>query len=653
MLTILFLASNPYKTERLKLDRECREIKEKIKLSENREQLNFISEWAVKIKYLQDFIKEQNPDIIHFSGHGENAEIILEGEDGKPVSVPKKAIVRLLGRCKNLKLVVFNTCYSVSFAQETVEKIDFAIGMDGSVVDDTAITFAYRFYSSLGCGETVEDSFEDALTEIDLNNLSGSNVPKLFMKRGIDKSIVLIKKEEARNNDSKSTMIINLQNNSGQINTATNNSVINVVQNNSNSVEKDALKGQPEQETFNREHYGKSEALSKVKLGLDVMLDIATLRAAKSVIDLKVRNKDYNLYDIDISCLSTIVDAIILFDNVYVPNIEHNLYNELLVFFGESFKKLPVEGYLITDINKLSKNWVEQIQIEDIVESFGAFISYRGFGISSDYLLLQSVGVYKNGDLEKYNSNIIDYIKSLISKKHRTKLDRLFWKFSKLYESYTYTTDSYDVKTFLDNLAWLAYRTRCYHYISRDMNIDYMPHPLRSNICAYSIGGEGIKRFISEGIPHINSLEKFYREAAQIKHVFGDYKFASYEWPTLLPYLLKRVENKNEIIDIAYQIRNERGAKNLRKIIGELSHEYYEKGNLKYALQMNNEIIEFEKMLRKECDLGNTSKLKISIFFEHFSKPRLYFLKNIFNELVVSSSLGASYEKLIPTNTKC
>ena len=55
-----------------------------------------------------DFVTEKNPDVIHFSGHGENSDIILEGDDGSPVTVSKSAIIRLLGRCKNLKLNLQN-----------------------------------------------------------------------------------------------------------------------------------------------------------------------------------------------------------------------------------------------------------------------------------------------------------------------------------------------------------------------------------------------------------------------------------------------------------------------------------------------------------------------------------------------------------------
>jgi hypothetical protein len=229
MLTILFLASNPTNTGRLRLDKECREIKEKIKLSENSKQFNFISEWAVRIKNLLDFVTEKNPDIIHFSGHGEDSDIILEGEDGNPVTVSKSAIIRLLGRCKNLKLVVFNTCHSISFAEEAVRNVNFAIGMDGPINDDSAITFGYRLYSSLGIGRRVEDSYEDALTEIELNGLTGVDTPQLYIKDGIDKNMPLVEKEDQEDNNKDGT-VINVKDNSGQINIAKDNSIINAEQ---------------------------------------------------------------------------------------------------------------------------------------------------------------------------------------------------------------------------------------------------------------------------------------------------------------------------------------------------------------------------------------------------------------------------------------
>ena len=86
-------------------------------------------------------INECNPQVIHFSGHGQTSEIILEGDDGKAFNV-SRSYNKASGVCKNLKLVVFNICESELFAKEAALKVDFAVGMTTPIGDKAAIKFA-------------------------------------------------------------------------------------------------------------------------------------------------------------------------------------------------------------------------------------------------------------------------------------------------------------------------------------------------------------------------------------------------------------------------------------------------------------------------------------------------------------------------------
>jgi hypothetical protein len=185
MIKILLLSSNPYETERLQLDKEYREIENKINLSSNRKNINFIYKSAVKIEYILDFINEHNPDVLHFSAHGEKSKIVFESNDGKSVYVNEDTINDIIKGCKNLKVVLFNTCYSSSIAKKLSQEINFVIGMNGKISDNAAIAFAYRFYHSIGTFRNVEESFQDALIEIKLNSLKDFDKPKLFIKPGI------------------------------------------------------------------------------------------------------------------------------------------------------------------------------------------------------------------------------------------------------------------------------------------------------------------------------------------------------------------------------------------------------------------------------------------------------------------------------------
>ena len=69
-MKILFLAANPIASGRLALDEEARSIEEKVRSSKHRDSVIFRSCWAVRPADLQQAILEEDPTVVHFSGHG-------------------------------------------------------------------------------------------------------------------------------------------------------------------------------------------------------------------------------------------------------------------------------------------------------------------------------------------------------------------------------------------------------------------------------------------------------------------------------------------------------------------------------------------------------------------------------------------------------
>jgi hypothetical protein len=57
-IKLLFLAANPTDTDRLRLDEE------------SRDQFELKTHWAVRADDLQELLMRYQPDIVHFSGHG-------------------------------------------------------------------------------------------------------------------------------------------------------------------------------------------------------------------------------------------------------------------------------------------------------------------------------------------------------------------------------------------------------------------------------------------------------------------------------------------------------------------------------------------------------------------------------------------------------
>ena len=198
-ITILFLASNPVEDCYLKLDEEARSIQDKIRLSEYRDTVRFETRWAVRAGDIMQAINETNPTIIHFSGHGcEDGALVFQNLDGTPKLVSPQAISQAISTVSDtVKLVFFNACYSSAQASRIVENIDTAIGMNAPIGDEAARVFAARFYSSIGFGLSVEQSFKQAKSELLLEGIGEDKIPQLFERCGIDANeIYLVAKSE-------------------------------------------------------------------------------------------------------------------------------------------------------------------------------------------------------------------------------------------------------------------------------------------------------------------------------------------------------------------------------------------------------------------------------------------------------------------------
>lgn len=187
-ITVLFMAANPNGTTPLHLDEEVRAIQEKIRLSEYRDSILFESRWAVRSADILQAINETNPTIVHFSGHGDtNGDLALTNPDGSMKTVSKEAISMAISTASDtVRLVVFNACFSEYQAKSVVKNIETAIGMNDSINDDTAITFAAQLYSSIGFGHSLEKSFNQAISAIMLNGIPQENVPQLFSRDDVN-----------------------------------------------------------------------------------------------------------------------------------------------------------------------------------------------------------------------------------------------------------------------------------------------------------------------------------------------------------------------------------------------------------------------------------------------------------------------------------
>ncbi|NEQ46969.1 MAG: TIR domain-containing protein [Leptolyngbya sp. SIOISBB] len=184
---ILILAANPIDTDRLRLDKEVREIKEVLRLAKQRDRFEVSAELAATPDDIQQALVDYSPNIVHFCGHGEGSEgLILEGDNGTGNLVSADALANLFELfAEQVECVLLNACYSDEQADAIVQHIDAVIGMSQSIGDTAARKFAVGFYRGLGAGRDVEFAYKLGRNAIEMANLRGEQTPVLRQKEQV------------------------------------------------------------------------------------------------------------------------------------------------------------------------------------------------------------------------------------------------------------------------------------------------------------------------------------------------------------------------------------------------------------------------------------------------------------------------------------
>jgi hypothetical protein len=161
--TILILAANPTNTSRLRLDEEVREIDEGLRRANKREQFNLEQKWAVRSRDFYRAILDYQPQIVHLCGHGAGKDgIVLEDETGQAALIRADALASMfkLFVTKGVDCVLLNACYSEVQASAISQHVNYVIGMNQTVGDKAAVSFAVAFYDAMAAGEGVEFAYE-------------------------------------------------------------------------------------------------------------------------------------------------------------------------------------------------------------------------------------------------------------------------------------------------------------------------------------------------------------------------------------------------------------------------------------------------------------------------------------------------------------
>lgn len=179
-LKILLVSASPGDQDRLRVDREFRDIVAQLRGARYRDRVQVEQLPAATLAALRTALLEHEPHVLHISCHGTTTgDLIFESKQDGSQRIARRNMLGLLTALRdNLRLVFLNGCETHHLAREIPPNIDLAIGMTEPIVDDAAIDLSVAFYEALAFGKPVATAFAAAVSGLD--GLDAANTPQLF-----------------------------------------------------------------------------------------------------------------------------------------------------------------------------------------------------------------------------------------------------------------------------------------------------------------------------------------------------------------------------------------------------------------------------------------------------------------------------------------
>jgi hypothetical protein len=184
--TVLFLSSSPRDQRPLRPDEELRLIEQELLMSEHRDEFRLVPQVAVQLTDISRALARHHPQIVHFSGHGDDLGRILVGDplgNSMPLEIDGLADI-FAAYNDTIRCVIVNACHSGRLARAISAEIDQVIGMRYEIADNTAAQFSVGFYQAIFSGATVERAFKvaPALLRSDAATAMEYETPTLFSR---------------------------------------------------------------------------------------------------------------------------------------------------------------------------------------------------------------------------------------------------------------------------------------------------------------------------------------------------------------------------------------------------------------------------------------------------------------------------------------
>ncbi|PKQ07723.1 MAG: CHAT domain-containing protein [Alphaproteobacteria bacterium HGW-Alphaproteobacteria-11] len=183
-LAILYLTASPPEEGRLRVDAEVRLVQESIRKSKFRDNVSVQYSPAADLNSLIDGLNEVKPQVVHFSGHGNESGLVTDtgkvggrAVDGLSFDLLAKAIA---ATDTPPKVVVLSACKSSGAKKDLLPAVQILISMRETVSDIAAVNFAHRFYAALASGQSVDASFRQGKVAVESASINEADIPEML-----------------------------------------------------------------------------------------------------------------------------------------------------------------------------------------------------------------------------------------------------------------------------------------------------------------------------------------------------------------------------------------------------------------------------------------------------------------------------------------
>ena len=200
-LRLLVVVSSPNKLPELNTEKEIRVIQEAIDPARGKGWLEIDYLEIATLTNLRSKIRHFQPHILHYTGHGgklpfsNETYLACEDDDGELKPIFGDDLRRITADCDSLQLVVLSGCMTAqthhldalkgigtSLLQDSLPAV---LAMQYSVLDESAIAFAAKFYEELSRGSSVVEAVNEV--RLRLYDLRGKDradwgLPALYLR---------------------------------------------------------------------------------------------------------------------------------------------------------------------------------------------------------------------------------------------------------------------------------------------------------------------------------------------------------------------------------------------------------------------------------------------------------------------------------------